>query len=182
MSAVDPTLFSILLALAGCVTLLAFVVRRWRGGRAVESEAWPLFAKKPLGPAEQELYRRLAKALPEHFILAQVRLSQLLGVKKGNDFQFWQDRFSRLGADFVVCDREGAVIAVIELSDATPHAAARKSSEAETHKALAAAHIRLLRWQAWNLPNESEMRREVLGETRKAGSPDESYAPLIAQR
>lgn len=182
MSGMDMTLLSILAALAACMALLALIVRKWRGGQARDSEAWPLYAKKPLGPAEQDLYRRLAKALPEHVILAQVRLSQLLGVKKGNDFQFWQDRLSHLAADFVVCDREGAVIAVIELGDASPNAPVRKLSDAEKHKALAAAHVRLLRWQAWRLPDETEIRREALGEPPSGGLRDDAYVTLIAQR
>jgi hypothetical protein len=178
----DMTLFSIVVALAVSVTFLALILRKWRGGQMRDSETWPLFAKKPLGPEEQEVYRRLAKALPEHIILAQVRLSQLLGVKKGNDFHFWQDRLSRLGADFVVCDREGAVLAVVELGDTGPNAAARKTLDAEKHKALAAAHIRLLRWQAWSLPGDEEIRREVLGGTQESAPTDDSYVSLIAQR
>jgi hypothetical protein len=182
MSVVDPTLLYILMGLAACLTLLAWVVWTWRSKRAMESEAWPLFAKKPLGPAEQELYRRLAKALPEHIILAQVRLSQLLGVRKGGDFHLWQNRLSRLGADFVVCDGDATVIAVVELGATAPNAAGRKLADAEKHKALAAANIRLLRWQAWSLPNESEMRREVLGGADSEKSLDDSYVPLIARR
>ena len=57
-------------------------------------DPWPFFAKKPLSAPEQVLYFRLKKSLPEHIILAQVGLSRLLGVKKGNNFKAWKSHQS----------------------------------------------------------------------------------------
>jgi hypothetical protein len=70
--------------LAIVVIAVAAVLRSKRGPSA---RIWPYFAKKPLTPPEQVLYFRLLNALPDHMVLAQVQLSRMLGVKKGNEYQ-----------------------------------------------------------------------------------------------
>ena len=67
---------------------------------------WPVYAKRLLGEREQVLYWRLVGAFPKHVALAQVLLSQLLGVQKGTtNRQAVSNRFRQLCADFVICER-----------------------------------------------------------------------------
>ena len=107
----------LLVVVVAVVVFLAFLKAKGQGG--IGDQAWPFYAKKPLSQPEQVLYFRLVQALPEHIILAQVQLSRLLGVKKGNNYQSWFNRINRMSADFVVCNKDSSIVAVIELDDAT---------------------------------------------------------------
>lgn len=119
---------------------------------------WPFYSRKPLSVAEQVLYFKLLKALPDRIILCQVALSRLLGVKKGHNFRAWQNRIDRMTADFVVCSKDSTVIAVIELDDATHNSERRRDADAKKNKTFEAAGIRVVRWQAKALPNEGTIR------------------------
>ncbi len=124
-----------------------------------EIEIFPFYAKKSvLTKVEQILYFRLIKALPEKIILAQVQLSQLLGVKSGENFYKWHNRINRMSCDFVVCNQDTSIIAVIELDDATHQREDRKAADAKKDKALNSANIRIIRWQAKELPNEETIK------------------------
>lgn len=143
------------------VVLVAFVLARRKRG-CLTSEAWPFYAKKVLSAPEQVLYFRLEKALPEYFVLAQVQASRVLGVKKGNDFQAWNNRINRMSLDFVICARDALVVAVIELDDSTHEKAERKVADAKKDKALEAAGVRIFRWSVRSLP-EVDYIASILG-------------------
>lgn len=158
----DRILLYIVGALVAALLLLLLALRLWLGGGKDDGkQVWPFFCKRPLTEVEQTVYHHLLKALPEHIILAQVQLSQLLGVRKGYNFQEWYDRISRLSVDFVVCTKDASVIAVVELDDGNRDRGERQAADLLTHKALAAANVRLLRWQVWALPDETEIRRQL---------------------
>lgn len=122
-----------------------------------EPEIWPFYARKPLSNPEQVLYFRLLKALPNHMVLAQVQLSRFLGVKKGNNFQSWLNRINRMSADFVICNKDANVIAVIELDDATHTSQKRQEADAKKDKALNSAGLKVIRWNVKAIPNETEI-------------------------
>ncbi|MEK6807236.1 MAG: DUF2726 domain-containing protein [Pseudomonadota bacterium] len=119
---------------------------------------WPFYAKKALSSPELVLYFRLCKALPEHIVLAQVGLSRILGVKKGNNFGVWFNRINRMSADFVMCSKDSTVVAVIELDDATHEKADRRAADTKKDKALSSAGIHIVRWQAKSIPDEAAIR------------------------
>lgn len=73
------------LAAAFVVATKLGLLKRRGGGEGTEH--WPVFPKKVLIPVEQQLYPRLVRAFPEHVVLAQVSLSQIIGVKKGHNFK-----------------------------------------------------------------------------------------------
>jgi very-short-patch-repair endonuclease len=125
-------------------------------------ETWPFYARKPLSEPEQILYFRLIKALPEHIVLAQVQLSRLLGVKKGNNSQAWFNRINRLSADFVVCNKDSSVVAVIELDDASHEREDRQKTDAKKDKALASAGVRMIRWRTKALPDDAAIKQSLL--------------------
>ncbi len=143
------------------LVLAAFALAA-KARQAPRKEApWPFYAKKPLSAPEQVLYFRLCKALPDHIVLAQVGLSRLLGVRKGHDFNEWFNRINRMSADFVVCAKDASILAVIELDDATHAKADRQAADAKKDKALTAAGIRILRWQAKALPDEGAILKAL---------------------
>ncbi|MFQ6333510.1 DUF2726 domain-containing protein [Methylophilus sp. 3sh_L] len=123
-----------------------------------EHDIWPFYAKRPLSQPEQILYFRLIEALPDHIILAQVQLSRFLGVKKGHNYQSWSNRINRMSADFVICKKDASVVAVIELDDSTHQKLDRQIADSKKDKALTAAAIKVVRWQAKAIPDLSEIK------------------------
>lgn len=153
-----------IVALAVVVGIAAIVVAALQAktGRASEAGEWPYYAKKPLSAPEQILYLRLSGALPQHMVLAQVGLSRLLGVKKGSSFHAWNNRINRMSVDFVVCSQDSSIVAVIELDDASHARDDRRIADAKKDRAITAAGIRIIRWQAKALPDEASIKAHVL--------------------
>jgi len=140
-----------LILLVAVIAFLVFI--KPKSQKNSDAEIWPFYAKKPLSQPEQVLYFRLIQAFPEHIILAQVQLSQLLGVKKGNNYQSWLNRINRMSADFVVCNKDASIVAVIELDDTTHQRTDRQAADAKKDKAFNAAEIRVIRWQVKSIPD-----------------------------
>lgn len=147
----------ILLSAVVAITV-ALVVLKAKGQRSGSEELWPFYARKPLSQPEQVLFFRLARALPDHIILAQVQLSRLIGVRKGSNPLAWSNRINRMSADFVVCKKDWSIVAVIELDDASHQREDRRAADTRKEKALSSANIRVIRWQAKALPDESTIQ------------------------
>ena len=122
---------------------------------------WPFYIKKPLTQPEQVLYHRLVKALPEHIVLAQVQVSRVLGVKKGSNFNEWNNRVNRLSYDFVVCSKDSTVLAAIELDDRSHESSRRSATDEKKNKATADAGLRLIRWNVKALPDEAAIQAQL---------------------
>jgi very-short-patch-repair endonuclease len=144
----------------------AALAAKFQLGALGDQREWPFQVRKPLSNAEQMLYFRLRKALPDHIVLVHVHLSRILSVKKGSNFVAWNNRISRLSGDFVVCTKDGSIAAVIEVDDSSHHTEARRIADAKKERALRAAGVRLLRWQARDLPDEAAILAELLPRTR----------------
>lgn len=149
-------IFWLLILAVAVIAVQFFLKARHKVGEG--NEAWPFYARKPLSQPEQILYFRLVQALPDHIVLAQVQLSRLLGVKKGNNYQAWFNRINRMSADFVVCSKDSSIVAVIELDDATHQKEQRQSSDLKKDKALSTAGIRIVRWQAKSIPDTAAIQ------------------------
>lgn len=145
-----------LVLLAVVAAVLAIFKKRALSGSG--DAPWPFYAKKPLTQPEQVLYHRLASAMPECIVLAQVQLSRVLGVKKGFSFREWNNRIDRMSLDFLVCLKDSTVVAAVELDDKTHEKASRIEADAKKGKALAAAGVALIRWQVSALPDENAIR------------------------
>jgi very-short-patch-repair endonuclease len=154
---------------AVAIVIAAFLVRRRQS--SVET-IWPFYAKKLLTQPEQVLYFRLLNALPEHIVLAQVQLSRFLGVKKGADVQAWLNRINRMSADFVVCKKDSSVVAVIELDDASHQSERRTTADAKKNSALNAAGIKIVRWQARDMPDDATIKSCVLPTPALSAAPN----------
>jgi len=149
----------IVLALVVLAALaVAFVMLKRRASSDASNAPWPLYAKKPLTQPEQVLYHRLVAAMPECIVLAQVQLSQVLGVKKGFNFHAWNNRINRMSLDFLVCLKDSTIVAAVELDDKTHEKASRVEADAKKEKALSAAGVALIRWNVSALPDENAIR------------------------
>jgi hypothetical protein len=129
-----------------------------RGRRGQGMDHWPVFPKQVLTHVEQQLYHRLVRAFPEHVVLAQVAFSQLVGVKKGQNFTAIWNRYNRLTADFVLCTKDFRIAAVLELDDRSHDNPARQDADRRKAAICDAAGIPLHRLNVNPLPNESELR------------------------
>jgi hypothetical protein len=150
--------FLILIIAALVIVAILAVVAKGKRVTGTADAPWPFYAKKPLSSSEQVLFFRLCKALPEYIVLAQVGLSRILGVKRGNNFGKWFNRINRMSADFVLCSKDSTIIAVIELDDASHKKAARQITDAKKDRALSSAGIRVVRWQAKAIPDEATIK------------------------
>ena len=166
----------LLIVVVAVIVILAVLKAKSRGGAS--DEVWPFYAKKPLSQPEQVLYFRLAQALPEHIILAQVQLSQLLGVKKGNNYQAWFNRINRMSVDFVVCKKDSSIVTVIELDDATHQRQDRQIADANKDKALASAGVRIVRWQAKSIPDIAAIQSAFMPNTAVKRDAPQAAPPL----
>lgn len=149
-------LLLVLLAFAGLIALArkGFFTQ----GRAVGAHHWPVFPKKVLTPVEQQLYQRLIRAFPDHVVLAQVAFSQLVGVKKGENFTAIWNRYNRLTADFVLCHKDFRIAAILELDDRSHDNPARMDADRRKAAICEAAGLALHRLNVNPLPNETELR------------------------
>jgi very-short-patch-repair endonuclease len=154
------------------LVVLALIKANGQGGVSddgVSDEVWPFYAKKPLSQPEQILYFRLVQALPDHIILAQVQLSCLLGVKKGYPHQTWLNRINRMSVDFVVCNKDSSVVAVIELDDATHLRKDRQIADAKKDKSLGAAGIQVVRFPVKVIPDLTAIQKALAPKQNLAG-------------
>lgn len=149
----------LLLVLLGVAVFLAAARKGlFTKGRAVGAHHWPVFPKKVLTPVEQQLYHRLVRAYPDHIVLAQVAFSQLVGVRKGENFTAIWNRYNRLTADFVICRKDFGIAAVLELDDRSHDNPARQDADRRKAAICEAAGIPLHRLNVNPLPNEAELR------------------------
>ena len=123
-----------------------------------ETGVWPFAAREPLSRIEQILYHRLVETLPGQIVLAQVPLSAFLRVRKGRSWREWHDRIDRQRVDFVVCERDFAVVTAIDVDDGGHDPAVRARDDAVKNRALAAAQVPLVRWRAAALPDAAAIR------------------------
>jgi hypothetical protein len=145
----------ILAAALLAVFLLAFLAKSKTQKRTADE--WPVFAKPVLSQNEQAVYAKLVRAMPAHVVLAQVALSQVVGVKKGGNFGAVFNRYNRLVADFVVCRKDFSVLAVVELDDRHHDHPRRQDADRRKGAVLAAAGIPVVRINAAAVPSEDEL-------------------------
>jgi hypothetical protein len=159
MPHVETTLLVVVLVVIALAGLRLLTRRRpFRFGAG----EWPFYVRKLMSQPEQVLYHRLVRALPDHIVLAQVQVSRVLGVKKGFNFNEWNNRINRLSYDFVVCAKDSTVIAAIELDDKSHESESRVRTDGKKDKATADAGLRLFRWNVRSLPSEGTIREELL--------------------
>lgn len=138
------------------------VVKKKNAAAGAAADVWPVYAKGVLTKHEQPAYWALLRALPDHVVLAQVQLSRMMEVHRSADKrQGWLNKINRKSADFVVCNKDFSVLAVIELDDSSHDRELAKKRDADKDKALISAGIKIIRWR--KLPDESGIKQAIAG-------------------
>jgi hypothetical protein len=113
-----------------------------------------------LTDAQRLLFLVLRAAMPEHFIMAHVRIVDLLDLSPAPDTDDARLRaLARERLDFVVCDADLVPVAAIVLYDSGLKQVPDESTKVE---ALRAIGIRFLRFRVDSLPRPAEVRNLVL--------------------
>jgi hypothetical protein len=151
-----------------------------RAGNPLPDEPWPLSARNLLSKREQLLYRRLVALYPDHKILVQVALSQLINVDRNHPAsESIRARYKQLVADFVLCRADLSVVTVIEPDDRTHVWPKRKAADTRKNKALTDAGIRLVRIPAGRLPSQDTLRALVDAGAVEEGTQEETVLSLV---
>jgi very-short-patch-repair endonuclease len=151
MSLLSGKFVAILLAVLVLVALAAAL--KAKSGKVKGSRTSPIKPKPVLTANEQPMYFRLVEALPDHVVLAQVAFSALLDTK----MQATRNTFDRKVADFVICTKAFAAVAVIELDDASHRG--REQEDSAREKLLSNAGYKVLRYK--RVPNIENIRQEL---------------------
>jgi hypothetical protein len=102
---------------------------------------------------ERALYQRLVQSLPNHIVLAQVQVLQVINFRRGHRTHAILNRISQLSLDFLILNSDTSIVATVELDDATHTRENRRQADARKSHALQSAGVPLIRWNAKNLPD-----------------------------
>ena len=137
---------------------------------------WPPQSTRVLTRAERLAFALLVQSVPEHNILAQVPLSRFLRVPKRHSYADWLRRLGHQCADFVICDSDFQVLAVVELQAEAGQANDRVRRRLERmSRSLRAAKIPLQLWTEGSLPSVDAVRRAI-----NPASPTAPPAPVTS--
>jgi very-short-patch-repair endonuclease len=159
-------LFALLIALALIAAFSGVLAGKLKSRDSLFAKPWPLEAKRQLlTERERVLYQRLTQSLPNHIVLAQVQVLQVLNFKRGQRTQSLLNRFSQLSLDFLILNLDTSIVAAVELDDATHTRETRRDADARKDHALKSAGVPLIRWNAKNLPDTDNILASLSGKT-----------------
>lgn len=173
---------SLLVPLIVMMIVVVVIVLIAKRRSASDDHPWPFTVRKPMSVPEQVLYFRLLEAMPGNIVLAQVQLSRFLGVKRGHPVQSWLNRINRLSVDFLILEKDASVVAAVELDDKTHQRSDRREADVRKNRALAAAGVRLIRWNVANMPSAPSIRTELHSPEpppRPASGPGGRIEPML---
>ena len=140
------------------VFIAVIVISRSQGKRLDRD----LYKSKPLlTENEKEFHSRLIQALPDYHVFPQVALGALLQPNvKGNNRKYYSVRgtFAQKIADFVICDKELNVVAIVELDDKTHNS----DKDAKRDAMLEQAGYRVVRWNSRKKPTVREISEKII--------------------
>lgn len=143
-------------AIAAAIALLALLAAAFLFRRSQKSWLSHIRRKPLLTPNETEFLYRLRRALPGHHVFPQVSFAAFItddGKLSTNARWSVRAKFDRKIADYVICDRNLTVLALVELDDRTHVASADRQRDALTR----AAGYQTLRFQSKQKPSEAEI-------------------------
>lgn len=145
---------AIVLVVAAAVLMM--LAPRIRPREDLFAKPWPLEAKPQLlSEPERALYQRLVKSLPNHIVLAQVQLLQVLNFKRGHRTHAILNRISQLSLDFLILNIDTSIVAAVELDDATHALENRLRADDRRAHALQSAGVPLIRWKTNSVPDRA---------------------------
>lgn len=132
--------------------------------------------RKLMTDNELEFFGRLVMALPDHFIFPQVSMSALLEPSSKDNKRAHSDRLriAQQRVDYLVCNRDCDIIAVVELDDKT-HSGHK---DAIRDQRLQQGGIRTIRFQSRSKPTPDGIRSSVLPPTVVPGTAISSKADM----
>ena len=147
------------------VALKFTLLLKGKGGRPSLYEA----KGNLLTPAELKFLGVLDQVIGAHYrIMAQVRLADVINVKKGLDKQSWGRAFGKIKAkhlDFVACDPNDLSIKfAVELDDSSHAKSDRRKRDDFVNEAMKAAGIPLYRFAVKRSYDPEEIRRTIFGQ------------------
>lgn len=149
-------IFALLIGLALIAAVLSVLVAKLKPRDGSLDNPWPLEAKRQLlSERERALYQRLVQSLPNHIVLAQVQLLQVINFQRGRRTHAIFNRISQLSLDFLILNPDTSIVAAVELDDATHTREDRRRADARKSHALQSAGVPLIRWNAKSLPDAS---------------------------
>lgn len=152
------------LALIAFAVVVFLKLKKSKGegsGRGGEKGVAPYFGKAPLTEPEQVLFHRLKEAMPEQVILAQVAMPALLGIRKNPAWQSQFNEISRKYVDFVICNPDFTVRAVVELDDSTHQRGERIKADAVKDLAFQQISCPMVRFDVREMPSVEQIRLAV---------------------
>lgn len=115
-----------------------------------------------LGQPQTLVYFLLKTGIPDHSIFANATLASVLNAQGGSlDREQQLRRLSQCPLDFVVCDRDMRVVAVVDLD--SPESGDTAGAQRFKADCLAAAGVRFIRINPMSPPSREEMRGLVCG-------------------
>lgn len=156
-------IFLILILLIIVVIVILALAKKGKNTEGKASNALPYFRKKTLlNEKEQVLFHRLIEAMPTCYVMAQVRLADIVEVKKGTaNRQTWQNKTNQKSVDFVICDKSFVVLVCIELDGKTHAQEDRQKTDGNKDEVLKAAGIPILRIEASKIPSAEEIKASL---------------------
>jgi hypothetical protein len=166
---------TLLLALLLLVVAAAVVALQLKGKKGT-GRTGSYRRRKLMTDNELEFFGRLVAALPEHYIFPQVALSALIEAASGDKKTAHSDRLkiAQQRADYVVCAKNGDVVAVVELDDRSHSAAKDQLRDSR----LEQAGIRTVRFQSRAKPTPAAILVAICGPV--PGAPEAAPAPVQA--
>jgi very-short-patch-repair endonuclease len=147
-------IFALLIVLVVAAAVLSAFATKFIARDGLFAKPWPLEVKRQLlTERERALYQRLVQSLPNHIVLAQVQLLQVLKFQTGRRTQAILNRFNQLSLDFLILNPDTSIVAAVELDDATHTREASRQADARKDHALKSAGVPLIRWNAKSLPD-----------------------------
>jgi hypothetical protein len=142
-------------------------------------QAWPPERTRLLSQTERRALRLLRQALPAHHVFVQIPLARFLKVPTRHSYAEWLRRVGQLCADFVICDDDAQVLAIVELRP-PPHRSSEKARRRQERldRVVQAAGISLYVWNEEALPSPMAVREVLAGLAGLAAGAEDGPLPV----
>lgn len=149
----------ILMLLVIIVIVILVLAKKRKNIEEPTNSALPYFRKKTLlNEGEQVLFHRLIEAMPACYVLAQVRLADIVGIKKCDNRQSWFNKIQSKSVDFVICNKSFVVLACVELDGKTHAQEDRQKADRSKDEVLQTVGIPMVRIEAGKLGSVEEIK------------------------
>lgn len=118
-------------------------------------------SKKPLNLLETKLYHQLIQTLPDFVVLPRVQFYHFVGMRENSDYQVWFDNIRQTKADFIVCNKDLHVLAVIFLENSIYLREEQVFANKEISRLLSSVGIHMVRWPVTKTPSQENIMAEI---------------------